>query len=136
MRVARAALLLIVAGLLTAGCLNGAPPAYDPGPDWHGHPDWVYRHTHPFLICTRAHESDRGDKGGFGLHDQGYQAVSPGGTYRGAYQFDRNTWNSVASRWAPHLVGRDPASAWVIDQDLLAWALYQERGNQPWGGRC
>ena len=34
----------------------------------------------PFLACTRAHESDQAG---------GYQAVSPGGMYRGAYQFDQ-----------------------------------------------
>ena len=35
----------------------------------------------------RAHESDSAG---------GYQAVSAGGTYRGAYQFDQATWNSAA----------------------------------------
>ena len=41
----------------------------------------------PFLKCTRAHESDTAG---------GYRAVSPGGVYRGAYQFLRSTWNNVA----------------------------------------
>ncbi|MFN7150862.1 MAG: transglycosylase family protein, partial [Microthrixaceae bacterium] len=40
-----------------------------------------------------------------------YGAVSSSGTYRGAYQFSRSTWNSVASRSYPHLVGVDPAAA-------------------------
>ena len=81
-----------------------------------------------FLACTRAHESDTAG---------GYQAVSPDGTYRGAYQFDQTTWNSVAdSIGRPDLVSVDPASASPANQDTLATALYQMRGNQPWGGRC
>jgi hypothetical protein len=82
----------------------------------------------PFLACTRAHESNSAG---------GYQAVSAGGTYRGAYQFDRGTWNSAA-RLAnrPDLVGVDPAMAAPADQDLLAMALFHARGAQPWGNRC
>lgn len=81
-----------------------------------------------FLACTRAHESDTAG---------GYQAVSPDGVYHGAYQFDQSTWNSVAtSVGRPDLVGVDPASASAADQDTLATALYEMRGNQPWGGRC
>ncbi len=84
--------------------------------------------ANPFLACTRAHESDSAG---------GYQAVSAGGTYRGAYQFDRSTWNSAASlAGRPDLVGVDPAAAAPADQDLLALALYHARGTQPWGGRC
>jgi hypothetical protein len=82
----------------------------------------------PFLTCTRAHESDSAG---------GYQAVSAGGTYRGAYQFDRSTWDSaarIANR--PDLVGVDPAAAAPADQDLLALNLFRVRGAQPWGGRC
>ena len=61
-----------------------------------------------------------------------YAAVSTGGHYRGAYQFDYRTWDSVASRWLAHLVGTDPAQAQPADQDLLARALYSERGWAPW----
>jgi hypothetical protein len=82
----------------------------------------------PFLVCTRAHESN-----GAG----GYRAVSAGGTYRGAYQFDRSTWNSSARlAGRADLVGVDPATAAPADQDLLAISLYHVRGAQPWGGRC
>src|SRR6185295_11769548 len=82
----------------------------------------------PFLACTRAHESS-----GAG----GYQAVSAGGTYRGAYQFDRGTWNSAAGLAnRPDLVGVDPAAVAPADQDLVAMALFHSRGTQPWGGRC
>jgi hypothetical protein len=81
-----------------------------------------------FLACTRAHESDTAG---------GYQAVSPDGVYRGAYQFDQTTWNSVADAIGrSDLVGANPAAVSPADQDILATALYELRGNAPWGGRC
>jgi hypothetical protein len=61
-----------------------------------------------------------------------YSITNPSGRYRGAYQFDRSTWNSVASRHAPQLVGVDPAAAAPADQDAMAFALYGERGWRPW----
>lgn len=54
-----------------------------------------------------------------------YSAVSPSGTYRGAWQFDRPTWRSVGG------VG-DPAKASRREQDLRAYLLYKRRGFQPW----
>ena len=83
---------------------------------------------HPFLACTRAHESDTAG---------GYRAISPGGTYRGAYQFLPSTWDNVARHAGrPDLVGVDPAVASAADQDLLAYDLYRWQGTSPWGGRC
>jgi hypothetical protein len=81
-----------------------------------------------FLACTRAHESDTAG---------GYSAVSPSGTYRGAYQFDARTWAGAVSRagfeeWAGVPADQVPADV----QDAAALQLYSERGNQPWGGRC
>jgi peptidoglycan endopeptidase LytE len=61
-----------------------------------------------------------------------YAITNPSGKYRGAYQFDRRTWNSVAERHAPRLVGTDPAAASPADQDAMALALYGERGSRPW----
>ncbi|MCX7620103.1 MAG: transglycosylase family protein [Acidimicrobiales bacterium] len=61
-----------------------------------------------------------------------YAAVSPGGAYRGAYQFARTTWNSVASRHYPKYVGVDPAAAAPKVQDSMARALYLEMGRSPW----
>jgi hypothetical protein len=61
-----------------------------------------------------------------------YGAVSANGTYRGAYQFSRSTWNSVAARSMPHLVGVDPAAASPADQDAMALALYRSSGANPW----
>lgn len=61
-----------------------------------------------------------------------YGAVSSSGTYRGAYQFSRSTWNSVARGSYPHLVGVDPAAAAPADQDAMALALYRSSGARPW----
>ncbi len=61
-----------------------------------------------------------------------YGAVSANGSYRGAYQFSRSTWNSVAARTRPHLVGVDPAAASPADQDAMALALYRASGSTPW----
>ncbi len=61
-----------------------------------------------------------------------YQAVSKNGTFRGAYQFNRSTWDSVASRHFEFLVGVDPIDAAPAWQDVMAKALWSERGRQPW----
>jgi Transglycosylase-like domain len=79
-----------------------------------------------FLECTKSIESG-GD----------YGAVSSGGTYRGAYQFQQSTWNNTAaSAGRDDLVGVDPASVAPADQDAMASQLYSTQGNAPWGGRC
>lgn len=54
-----------------------------------------------------------------------YQAVSPGGKYRGAYQFDQGTWESVGG-------SGDPAAASPAEQDARARQLQSQRGNSPW----
>jgi hypothetical protein len=83
---------------------------------------------HPFLVCTRAHESDTAG---------GYGAVNPSGKYRGAYQFSQSTWDNTARHAGrPDLVGVDPAAANPADQDFLAMDLYRWQGASPWGGRC
>jgi hypothetical protein len=90
-------------------------------------------HMHPFLVCTRAHESSHVPP----AYDTGYAAVNPSGTYRGAYQFSQSTWNNTAMRAGRvDLVGVDPAAASVADQDLLALDLYHWQGAGPWLGRC
>lgn len=61
-----------------------------------------------------------------------YRAVSSSGSYRGAYQFNRSTWNSVASRHYPFAVGADPANSAGFVQDAMARALISERGRSPW----
>jgi hypothetical protein len=54
-----------------------------------------------------------------------YQALSPSGRYRGAYQFDFRTWESVGGTG-------DPVDASPEEQDLRARILYARRGSQPW----
>ena len=82
-------------------------------------------HDEPFLVCTRARESN-GD----------YSVVSRDGYY-GAYQFSPTTWNVTATHLGRFdLVGVLPSTASQYDQDEMAWSLYQWQGNSPWGGRC
>jgi len=54
-----------------------------------------------------------------------YGAVSASGKYRGAYQFDQQTWESVGGTG-------DPAAASPAEQDQRAAALQQQRGSSPW----
>ena len=63
-----------------------------------------------------------------------YQAVSvnPAGLYRGAYQFVQHTWDGVAERHFPWLVGKDPIEVEPWWQDAMTRALWSERGRQPW----
>ena len=61
-----------------------------------------------------------------------YDALSPGGRYRGAYQFSQATWDWVAGWANPALVGVDPAAASPADQDAQAQALYDRQGSSPW----
>jgi hypothetical protein len=53
------------------------------------------------------------------------EAVSPEGTYRGKYQFDEGTWESVGGHG-------DPAAASEAEQDYRAALLYSESGSSPW----
>ena len=54
------------------------------------------------------------------------RAVSPGGEYRGKYQFTRATWKSSGGR------GRDPSKASERHQDRIALRLFRARGTAPW----
>ena len=61
-----------------------------------------------------------------------YQAISPTGNYRGAYQFSVETWDWIAGLYHEHLVGVDPAAAKPQDQDRMAESLYLLRGRGQW----
>ncbi|HEV8297541.1 MAG TPA: transglycosylase family protein [Acidimicrobiales bacterium] len=61
-----------------------------------------------------------------------YEAVSASGRYRGAYQFSQSTWDLVADRHFPWLVSADPAATEPVWQDMMARALWSERGGAPW----
>lgn len=52
-------------------------------------------------------------------------AVSADGTYRGKYQFDYGTWESVGG-------SGDPAEASEQEQDYRAALLYARSGSSPW----
>jgi hypothetical protein len=51
--------------------------------------------------------------------------VSSDGTYRGKYQFDFGTWESVGGQG-------DPAAAPEAEQDYRAALLYSRAGSSPW----
>jgi peptidoglycan hydrolase-like protein with peptidoglycan-binding domain len=53
------------------------------------------------------------------------RAVSPDGTYRGKYQFSRETWAAMGGHG-------DPSRAAESEQDRRALALYRARGASPW----
>jgi hypothetical protein len=85
-------------------------------------------HSDPFLVCTRAHESDTAG---------GYQAYNSSGPWYGAYQFLQSTWDTTAVHAGlPYLVGRNILATNGFFQDVLAMDLYHWQGKAPWGGRC
>ena len=51
--------------------------------------------------------------------------VSSDGSYRGKYQFDYGTWESVGG-------SGDPAAAPEAEQDYRAALLYAQAGSSPW----
>jgi Transglycosylase-like domain/Putative peptidoglycan binding domain len=53
------------------------------------------------------------------------RAISPGGLYRGKYQFSRETWRNLGG-------SGDPADAPESQQDRLALKLYRQSGTAPW----
>jgi hypothetical protein len=52
-------------------------------------------------------------------------AVSPGGRYRGKYQFSMGTWRAMGGEG-------DPATASEWLQDRIALKLYRRAGTSPW----
>src|SRR6476646_5883158 len=52
-------------------------------------------------------------------------AVSSDGSYRGKYQFDYGTWESMGG-------SGDPAAAPEAEQDYRAAQLYAQSGSSPW----
>jgi hypothetical protein len=53
------------------------------------------------------------------------EAISSDGSYRGKYQFDYGTWESVGGHG-------DPAAAPEDEQDYRAALLYSRSGSSPW----
>ena len=61
-----------------------------------------------------------------------YDAVDPSGLYHGAYQFLPSTWDGLARRFWPDLVGVLPSTALPQDQDKMAAKLFELEGVRPW----
>ena len=53
------------------------------------------------------------------------RAVSPGGQYRGKYQFSLDTWHNLGG-------DGDPVDAPEAEQDRIALKLYRRSGTAPW----
>jgi peptidoglycan hydrolase-like protein with peptidoglycan-binding domain len=53
------------------------------------------------------------------------RAVSPGGQYRGKYQFSLETWRNLGGTG-------DPVDASEAEQDRIALKLYRRSGTAPW----
>jgi hypothetical protein len=53
------------------------------------------------------------------------EAVSSDGTYRGKYQFDKQTWKAMGGTG-------DPAKAPELEQDIRAAELYKAADSSPW----
>jgi hypothetical protein len=105
----------------------GANPGANPGTGAAAGPPVADPALPPFLQCVVQAES-RGN----------YGAVSPGGTYMGAFQFSQSTWNFAArAAGLLYLVGVPPNRATKPQQDTVAVALYALDGQRPWlGDRC
>lgn len=84
---------------------------------------------HPFLVCVRHHESDRGSY----PHINGYGAQNPISTASGAYQFLDSTWRSLAPQAG---YGGYPTAAhapwWV--QDAVILYTINHGGRSHWNG--
>ena len=111
-RALRIVLPLIAAASVGLTACAGAPVVYDKFPTAISD-DGLYR-------LRKCESSDN------------YGAVNANGTYHGAYQFSRTTWNGTARAHYPELVGIDPAAAAPWDQDRMARALWATGGPRNW----
>ncbi len=82
----------------------------------HGHHGRRHR---PLRIPAELRKIARCESGG------NPHAISSGGTYRGKYQFDRQTWRAIGGHG-------DPARASEREQDHRALMLLHARGTSPW----
>lgn len=83
---------------------------------------------HPFLVCVRHHESDRGPW----PHANGYRAQNPSSSASGAYQYLRGSWATL-SQMAGHGGYPTAASAPPAVQDAVT--LYVINNPRQTGGR-
>ncbi len=79
-----------------------------------------------FLACVKERESG-GD----------YAAVGPGGLAFGAYQLTQDAWDeTTAHAGFTDLEGIQPNLTLPADQDKVAMALLEWKGEEPWTGSC
>lgn len=87
---------------------------------------WIVRNEE-YAVRWRQKEVARCIRHWESGHD--YEAVSPRGSFRGAYQFTQSTFDSLGP---DRFDGLRANRAHKYLQDLKARALYRERGLQPW----
>ena len=64
--------------------------------------------------------------------DGNYRYANPNGINFGVYEFRQVSWDDLAGRHYPRLVGVVPSEAAPADQDRMAYALYGMQGWRPW----
>jgi Transglycosylase-like domain len=82
---------------------------------------------HPFLVCVRHFESDRGAFPFVG----GYGAQNPTSTASGAYQFLDSTWRGASARAGFGGYARAKYAPWYV-QDAVALHVYNTGGKSAW----
>lgn len=88
------------------------------------------KQLHPFLVCVRHHESDRGPY----PHTNGYEAQNPISSASGAYQFLDSTWRNAAAPLGYGEWSRAKYAPWWV-QDAVAYDLGVRQGARShWAG--
>jgi hypothetical protein len=82
---------------------------------------------HPFLLCVRHFESDRGSFPYAG----GYQAQNPTSSASGAYQFIDSTWRGASARAGYGGYARAKYAPWYV-QDAVALYVFNSGGKSAW----
>ncbi len=91
------------------------------------HPRLVYDGTRQAPVTSHAPSPDGLNWAALANCESGGdpRSVSPGGTYRGLYQFSMSTWQSVGG-------SGDPVNASPSEQTYRAQLLYQRAGTSSW----
>lgn len=84
---------------------------------------------HPFLVCVRRHESDRG---GY-PHINGYGAQNPSSSASGAYQFLSSSWRTLSARAGHPGYATAAQAPWQV-QDAVALYTLNSGGRSAWNG--
>jgi muramidase (phage lysozyme) len=84
---------------------------------------------HPFLVCVRRHESDRG---GY-PHINGYAAQNPRSTASGAYQFLSSSWRTFSARAGHPGYATAAQAPWHV-QDAVALYTLNSGWRSAWNG--